>query len=60
MAALILNLGVRWKWSVSSSDRFTLGGRDPSTHWIWDYVGTRAGLDVEFTLEQAAMAQRGE
>jgi len=23
MAPLILNLGVRWKWSISSSDRFT-------------------------------------
>jgi hypothetical protein len=33
------------KWSNSRPGRCT-PGRNPGTHWIWGWVGSRAGLDV--------------
>jgi hypothetical protein len=36
------------RWSASRRGLFTPGERTPGTHWIWDWVGPRAGLnDVE-------------
>jgi hypothetical protein len=36
---------VEGEWSASRPDRFTLWERAPSTHWIGDWMGSRAGLD---------------
>jgi hypothetical protein len=33
------------EWSASRPGRFTPGERAPGTHWIWGWVGPRAGLD---------------
>jgi hypothetical protein len=39
---------VRGEWSASRPCRFTPGERAPGTHWVWGWVGPRAGLnDVE-------------
>jgi hypothetical protein len=36
------------EWSASRPDRFTLEEKAPGTHWIVDWVVSRAGLnDVE-------------
>jgi hypothetical protein len=32
------------EWSASRSGRFTPRERSPVTHWIWGWVGPRAGL----------------
>jgi len=32
------------EWTGSRPMRFTLGIRYPGTHWIWGWVGPRAGL----------------
>jgi hypothetical protein len=47
IAPLIYNLGTRWRWVVrlTCPDRFTQRN-NPGTHWIWGWVGHRAGLDV--------------
>jgi hypothetical protein len=34
------------EWSASRPGHFTPRERDPGTHWIGDWVGTRDGLDV--------------
>jgi hypothetical protein len=34
------------EWSASRPGRFTPRERAPGTHWIGDWVGPRAGLDV--------------
>jgi len=34
------------EWSVSRSGRFTPRERAPGTHWIRDWVGSRAGLEA--------------
>jgi hypothetical protein len=34
------------EWSVSRPVRFISGERFPGNHWIWDWVGPRAGLDA--------------
>jgi hypothetical protein len=33
-------------WLASRPDRFTPGERAPRTHWIGDWVGPRAGVDI--------------
>jgi hypothetical protein len=35
------------EWSASRPCRFTPGERAPGTHWIGDWVGPRAGLDLQ-------------
>ena len=44
LSLLILNLGPRFKWSASRPGRFTLG-KEPGTHRIGGWVGSRAGLN---------------
>jgi hypothetical protein len=34
------------EWSASHRDRFTPTERAPDIHWIWGWVGPRAGLDA--------------
>jgi hypothetical protein len=47
IAPCILNLGIRWRWVVSSrSVHFTPRVRFPGSHWIGGWVGLRAGLDA--------------
>ncbi|KDR23422.1 Furin-like protease 2 [Zootermopsis nevadensis] len=38
------------EWLASRPGRALPSGKDPSTHWIGGWVGPRAGLDVEDTL----------
>jgi hypothetical protein len=38
----ILGLGARWR----CPGRFTSGEGTPNIHWIWGWVGLRAGVDV--------------
>jgi len=40
----ILNLGTRWRWSVSCLSRFTLGVRAPGTHRIAGWVDPEGNL----------------
>jgi hypothetical protein len=44
IAPRILDLIIRWEWSASRPGCFTPRERAPGTHWIGDWVGTRAGL----------------
>jgi hypothetical protein len=46
IALRILELGTSWEWSASRPDRFIPMERAPGTHWIGDWVGSRAGLDA--------------
>jgi len=34
------------EWSVPRSGRFTRRERAPGTHWVGEWVGSRAGLDA--------------
>jgi hypothetical protein len=45
---LILNIGSRWGWVVSTTPRprFTPRERTPGTNWVGGWVGPRAGLDA--------------
>jgi hypothetical protein len=44
---LILDLGARWgEWSASRPGRIYPREKNPGTHWIGDWVGFRAGLDI--------------
>jgi hypothetical protein len=45
-ALLNLRLPNRGEWSLLHRGRFTSRYRTMYTHLIWDYVGTRAGVDV--------------
>jgi hypothetical protein len=45
-APRILDLGSRWKCSASRTGSFTPRERAPGTHWIRDWLGSRAGLDT--------------
>jgi hypothetical protein len=43
----IFDLGIRWWWVVSITRRtFYIRGKTFRTHWIWGWMGTRAGLDA--------------
>jgi hypothetical protein len=45
-SSTIPDLGTRCRWSASRPNRFTSGERTPSTRWIWEWVGSRAGLSA--------------
>jgi hypothetical protein len=46
MALLILDLGARWGWVVSTTPRPLYPREWPGIHCTGDWVGPRAGLDV--------------
>jgi hypothetical protein len=50
----LINLSTRWGWVVSVTSRlhFTPGERTPGTHCTGGWVGPRAGLDTDATLNK--------
>jgi hypothetical protein len=58
IAARILELGTRWRWSASLPGRFTPRERSPGTYWIGGWVGPRAVLDA--VVERKILSPRRE
>jgi hypothetical protein len=56
LTPLILNHGIKWRWSVSHPSLLTSWGGALGTHLIRGQVGARAGLDV---LENRYLAPTG-
>jgi hypothetical protein len=46
IALCILNLGARHERSGSHPYRFKPGEKVPSNHWMWGWMGPRAGLEA--------------
>jgi hypothetical protein len=40
----VLDLGIKWEWSASRPDRFSLGIEPLVPNWLLGWVGPRAGV----------------
>ena len=43
---VVLNLCAKWWWVVSITAGSITPGKEPSTHWIWNWADPRAGMTL--------------